>query len=1123
MYIKIRNSFAFLIFLLFLALPVATLAQQTTGSVQGTVKTPNGGPAVGEVVTVTDTRTGTTRVSRTNDNGAFAVRDLIVGGPYTIRVDSDTYRGTIVTDVFTNLSGASVFNITLEEQGAIEEVLVVASSTVAVADLAIGPSSSFNFEEISAMPTISRNIRDIIRLDPRVNVGRAAGGNGFGISCLGGSVKTNSFTIDGVRSADGFGLNASGNSARATFAVPFDAVRSAAVEFSPIDVQYGQFTGCNINVVTKSGSNDFFGSAFYLYNDDSLTGDTLNGNTVITEPFEDTDWGFEIGGPIIKDTLFFYLAYEETDEGGTQNNGPIGGGFANEGFITVEEAALVKAILISKYDRDPGDIVRTLPKFSERQFARIDWNINDSHRLEASYVSLEELAWDEDDYGRFGGFTFSDNFELQGTDSDSYSVRLFSNWTDNFSTEARFSSLDVADIQGPVGGGEAQETNIPRIVVFNEDGDFLMTSGPGIFRSANDLQYTLDQFKLAGTYVTGDHELTAGYELDALDVFNLFVINATGEFQFDSVEDLDAGIASDIFGAGSFTGDINDAAASFSRDIDTFYIQDVWTASDRLTVTAGLRYDKYSSSDSPIENPVWKARYGFSNTQSFDGLDILQPRIGLTYDLPWNAWGEIQLRAGFGIFSGGDPTVHFANAFQNFGGAIGNSSVSGSCDASELDVLSSGTFNGIPQCITDGQIAQATQNTGRAAAVDPNFDLPSQERYNFGLSLFSESSIDFFDGWDINFDYIYSNAKNAPDWIDVTLTQRVDEDGNLVFLPDGRPQFFAVDPLLEGCDATFIGLGEGFANVTAACDAGRDDQDTVMTNGVSGSTTSISIQGGKSFYFGEKTTMDIRLGYAYTDAKVGNPVNSSTDTSSFEEVAVAVINDVQLGPALWANKHNIVIGATFKHYFFEDHPTSIGIFFRSRSGRPFSYAYDNNTPTSLFGDSDNEERNLFYVPTGPDDPLIDFSRMENPSSGGDVGEFFDWMKRKGLDKYAGRIIPKNAFNHPWNTDMDIRIAQDIPLPSMGPVDHRLRFFFDIENILNLFSDSKNIQTFFSTGDVAEGLPVLDAALSADGTQFVYSNFTPGGSKEFSAPFNPRFFDVDDSVWRIQLGIRYEFY
>ncbi|MDH4019649.1 MAG: TonB-dependent receptor, partial [Xanthomonadales bacterium] len=608
-----------------------------------------------------------------------------------------------------------------------------------------------------------------------------------------------------------------------------------------------------------------------------------------------------------------------------------------------------------------------------------------------------------------------------------------------------------------------------------------------------------------------------GYELDRLDVFNLFAVNATGTFVFDSIDDLEAGHASSINGAGSYTGDINDAAASFKRNVNTIYLQDVWTISDRMVLTAGLRYDWYTSNDSPVENPIWMQRYGFENTTSFDGLDILQPRIGLTYDLPWNKMGEMQLRAGFGIFSGGDPTVHFANSFQNFGGAIGNGRSSRApCTEADLDVLSSGSFQGVPPCIINQQIAEANLNLGRATAVDPDFDLPQQNRFNIGFSLFTESTTSFFDGWDVNFDIIYSKAKNAANWLDLTLTQRVDEDGNLVWLPDGRPQFFAVDPLLPGCDAVFIGPGKGFSNVTADCNSGRDDQDILMTNGRNGSTTSVSLQGSKHWDIGQKSSFDLRLGYAYTNAKVGNPVNSSTDTSSFEEVAVAVINDVKIGPAVWANKHNIVLGATFKHFFWDDNATSIGIFFRTYSGNPFSYTYDNNTSTGVFGDSDNEERILFYVPTGEGDPLVDFSVLD---AQGTTQDFFDWMDRKGLSKYAGEISPKNGFDEPWNTDLDLRISQEIPLPRYN---HRLVFFFDIENLLNLFSDSSNLQKYYSKGDVQEGLPVLDAALSDDGSQFIYSNFNPGGGNSSGTNYNPVFYDVDDSVWRMQIGLRYEF-
>jgi hypothetical protein len=168
----------------------------------------------------------------------------------------------------------------------------------------------------------------------------------------------------------------------------------------------------------------------------------------------------------------------------------------------------------------------------------------------------------------------------------------------------------------------------------------------------------------------------------------------------------------------------------------------------------------------------------------------------------------------------------------------------------------------------------------------------------------------------------------------------------------------------------------------------------------------------------------------------------------------------------------------------------------------------------LFGDSDNEERNLFYVPTGPTDPLVDFSSLD---AAGTTQDFFNFLDATGLSRYAGTISPKNAFNEPWTSDLDVRIAQDIPLPW---ADHSFKVFLDIENILNLFSDSNNIQRYADIGDIQEGVPVLDAAFN--GTQYVYSNFNPGNGN--SAPTynitNQR--DVDDSVWRIQLGFRYQF-
>ncbi|MBT8068066.1 MAG: TonB-dependent receptor [Gammaproteobacteria bacterium] len=1105
-----KTAFALCAAALLIAVPVAGNAQETTTTIRGTITAPDGSPAAGQLITVTDTRTASVRTTRTNDNGQFNVRGLPVGGPYTIRVTSSQYEDTLVNDVFTNLSSAASFNIALTPSDEAIEEIITTARMVQTVDLAIGPGTSFSIEDIESMPSIARQIRDVIRTDPRVSLGRADNGAGSGINCLGGSSRSNAFTIDGSLAIDGFGLNeGTGTSARFAFPVPFDTVASTSVEFAPLDVQYSQFTGCAINIVTKPGSNEYHGSAFYLYNDEGLTGNKLEGDTVINDPFEDKNFGFDFSGPIIKDKLFFFVAYEETDEGGVQNSGPIGGGFANEDWLTVAEANEIKDVLLNQYGRDVGDIVRTLPQTSERTFIRLDWNINDQHRAELTYTQLEELNLDPDDLG-FNGFSFRDNFEFEGIDQDTLSLRLFSNWTDDFSTEFRYSTFDVTDIQGPAGGGEAQDPNpITRIQVEDGAGDPALISGPGFFRSANDLQYTIDQLKLSADYVVGDHTLTFGVEQETRDIFNLFIPNATGTITFDDVDALRAGTAAEFNINGSFTGVAADAAATFERDINSFYLQDEWQVNDAVTLVAGLRYDEYKSSDLPISNPVFAQRYGFSNQQTFDGLDLVQPRLGVTWDLPINRWGETQLTAGFGVFGGGDPTVHFANAYQNFGGAIGFAGdFSSPCTAADLQVTDgSGQFTGLPDCVRTAAAASANANTGAVAAVDPNFDLPSNHRWHLGLNHVMVSDIEFFNDWTIRADYIFTDNKDAVDWVDLRLTP------NGETLPDGRPRFFEVDPTLPGCTATFNGIRQGFSNAGTnggACDDTRNsNQDILMTNGVEGSTKSFSVQFAKDFEFSDRTSLDLGLGYAWLDAEVGNPVNSSTAGSSYEEVAKFTINNNTLGPALWANEHNIVLRAKFKHYFFDDHATSVGLFFQRRSGRPFSYTYEDDTVEEYFGDSDDEESVLIYVPTGPSDPLMDFSGL----SQGDIDALFAFLDESGLSAYAGGIAPKNGFNSPWSTDLDIRIQQDLPIFS----DHSLQVFLDIENALNLFSDSNNVKRYADTGDIQEGVRVFevnerDPVALANTDQYVINRVYFEGTNR----------DVDDSVYRIQLGIRYKF-
>jgi len=1100
----------------FFALPTPAVAQQTTSEIRGVVIDSNGTPVSGATVSVTDTRTGASRTVTTDGGGSFAVRGLTIGGPYTVSTNASGYSSQIVEGV--NASLGSTASVTVELSTATatsDDVIVVTASSRNVAEVAIGPSTTFGLETIEALPSISRDIRDIIRVDPRLTVQ----GGDDSVQCLGGNNRFNSFTLDGVQSNDAFGLNASGLPSRANFPIPFDAIRATSVEFAPYSVEYGQFTGCNVNIVTKSGSNEFHGSAFAVFNSQSLTGSTIEGNTVSETPFRDYNWGASLGGPIIKDKLFFFVAYEEIDDGGTIiTDGPEGSGFVDPvvGF-SVDEANQLSQIASDIYGIDNGGIPSVVPETSRRITARGDWNITDNHRLEFTYSREreEEVEPDLQD----AEFQFLNSYEISGSNNEFYSARLFSQWSDKLSTEFRVSRRDNEDIQNPVGGGEAQDANpIPRLLVDVGAGDPIQVTGPGIFRSANALETQTDQIKAKFDYAAGAHTFTGGYELNSLDVFNLFAVNATGEIIFDSIADFQTGLASEITQLGSFSGDINDAAAEFSRSIHSIYLQDEWRPVDELSVVLGLRYDFYTSGDNPTESQAFVDRYGFSNSVGFENLQIFLPRLGINYDAGDTLFGDTQFRAGAGVFSGGDPTVWFSNAFTNFGGGLGfGGSFGAGCSPADLQVINGGQFTGIPACIAAQQQSQAALGAGRIDAIDPNFNIPSIVRGSFGFTHntnFNGGAGGFFDDWRVDVDVIYSRRRNAPDFLDLTLA----DTG--VVTPDGRSLFNAIDPTQAGCDAVFVNPRAGFSGGDTTqggpCDAGGDDQDILLTNvdGPNGGSLSVSALFGKRFDyvtpgFNKDGFTRFNFGYAYTRARDQNPTTSSTATSNFENVATVTPNQRVLGPSQFQNTHNISFSATFGQDIISDLTSSLSLFLSARSGSPFSYTFDGDTGEDVFGDSDDEERILFYVPTGPSDP--------NVTGAGLTPEFFAFLDDSGLSQFAGQIAPRNAFRDPWFIDLDMRFQQELPTFS-----DRIRslFYVDIENLPNLISDGANVLQQFDRGSGGnDAVPVVTVGFDETTGQYVFDDTSL--SSELTGSDGLDTF-LNASLWQIQFGLRFEF-
>lgn len=1141
--------------------PAPAAAQQITTSVTGQVKSESGTPLANATVIVTDTRTGNAVQSTTSREGLFNVTNLPTGGPYTVTASADGYQGQTVPDVSTNLQGPTqlTFSLTSASAQVAEDAIVVTGIRARVTQLEVGPGTSFNTETLQSAPSFNRDVRDVIRIDPRVSLDRedaATGGSGADrISCLGGNDRGNAFTVDGVSQGDIYGLNDTGFSSRSSTPVPYDAVRETQVQFAPFDVEYGQFTGCAINVVTKSGSNRFQGEAFYEYSDSGLRGKKVADRAV--GPIEpDKRWGVSLGGPIWKDRLFFFGAYEHQEAGASQDDGPVGGGFANETRgITVDQFNAVSEVLSRVYGIETGPLVTSRPFTNDRYFGRLDWQINDQHRLELTYQKLKESSVRSDDFftGSQPQVTGLNTFYLSGTDSNYYSGRFYSRWNERLSTELRYSRSRIQDLQDPIGGGEAQSgAPIPRIIVGVDNAPFgsspssqlvpdgTILAGPGNSRSANNLLTKLNQFRAVANYDAGDHKLKLGVESNSASIFNLFVQNATGTLVFRNIADLEAGLLSPgtgnnqtsttpvnvvsgategAFGNFSSTGDVNSAAAEFKRTILSLYAQDDWRVNDRLDLVLGMRVDAFSG-DSPARNPLFFNRYGIENTAGFDDLDpILLPRLGFRYDV-----GDIKfltngrLQGGFGMFAGGDPLVWFGNAFQNngFGFAEGTTQ-STSCPAG-IDVVTGGQFTGIPECFRQDGINRAAAGTGDTQSIDPAIKAPTVARFNLGYQTnLNFAPTGFFSNWRFNLDYIYSYYRNPFTLVDLAQTPDIRRGLN-GFTIDGRPLYSSIDPTVAGCDAelTSIGPAPTYSNVTAACfNTSRDDElmltnskgyrshlaSVILTKNVA---TGIFTPGGSSFF---------TLGYAYTDAKDRRNLYNSTAGSNYDLTAASDRQNPDASRGFYESRHNITFSGSFREKFIKDLATSIGFTLVARSGRPYSLTFGGS---GVFGDSVSGSNNaLLYVPTGITDPNV--SPTSNMTAVAQLAEF-----TRGLDcskDYVGKTIARNTCTNDWYFDLDLRLSQELPGPLAltglgGGVRDKITVYAMFDNFLNFLDKDWNVQrrrNFAGLQDVAS-----ISGVDAQG-RYIITGFN--GEADFKAD---NFVNVSSSVWRVKVGASYRF-
>ena len=1011
-----------------LAAPVH--AQETTATITGTV-TSSGAPIAGASVEVLDTATGSSQTLTTSAAGAFSVSGIRSGDSYTVTVNAPGYSSAQVNDVVPLAGQSYQIPVDLAAEGG-NAIIVSASRLRGAGSVSQGPATVLGIEQIANVASVNRDIRDLSRRDPFARLDDTPSG-GRAISFAGQNARYNRFTVDGVPITDSFGLNPDGLPSRRS-PIPFDAIGQFQAKVAPFDVREGNFQGGSINVVLRSGSNEFQGTGFYAYSADELTGKKtkpgpgIPTGTVTLPDFTYKNYGAEISGPIIKDKLFFMIAAERLRadlpiaEGPRDNN--AGTAISNLSQAQVDQ---VSAIAQSKYAYNTGGVLKNNGDKDDRIVARLDANISDTQRASVTFIhAKDQINLVQNAFPNAPqGLGLTSNAYTQGNKLNTGVAQLNSDWSDIFSTEIRGFYKDYVRIQDPLlGRGFAQfdvctaeNSDRPNIATSGNTTSIncpttnaTVTFGPDISRQTNALHVKSHGGLLQGRIKTGGHDFRIFGEFADTTVFNSFLQRSAGQYYFDSLTDFRAGNAQRLrYQNQVFTLNPNDAAATFRYQAYTFGIGDTWRVNDLLTINAGVRYDVYGGSSHPVVNSNFLTRYGFPNNKFINGLDLFQPRFGFTF----KPISDVSLRGGYGLFGGGTPDVYVSNSFSNTGvltntidiQQTSNASFNNAAGAAILTNVNGATIPGAANTVLQSAALSGNAPTN---ALAKNFKIPSQWR---GTLSADWTPSDFLGGgWTFGADFLYSRVKNQVDFRDL----RINPNGLLT--PDGRTRY---TPITSFTDT---------------------NSDLVLTNSNRGRAFIEVVRVRKSFDFG----LDFGVSYAHQNIKDKNPATSSVASSNYAAGVALDPNGPAYGISNDQVKNSFKGDLTFNHAFFGDYKTTLGFFAESRSGHPYSFTFrDPAARSAVFGTIGSGSRYLLYVPTGIGDPKVSYANATIAS------QFDSFVTASGLGKYRGMIAPRNAFTSKWITKVDLHFAQE--LPAFISSKSKFTLFADVENFTNLLN------------------------------------------------------------------------
>ena len=1085
-------------------------AQSTSAGIGGQVTGTNGQAVAGAEVTITHVESGTVSRATTDASGRYNARGLRVGGPYTVVITKAGDGSKSQEGIYLELNQVSTINASLGAAVTnLGSVQVVGDASASLFDPNNkGVGTSISGRQLETAVSGNRSLDDIARLDPRVTVTDQNDGS---ISVAGQNNRYNTISVDGLSVNDPFGLNSNGLGFTGSPISP-DTIAAYDIKVTEFDVT-SDSVGANINAVTKSGTNDFRGSVYYTLTDASSMVGRLGGGAYTGFDKNETK-GATFGGPIIKDRLFFFGSYEEQEISGIKG---VGTDAVSSGKLTAQQvndvASAFDAIGIKAgtYGSDNGVSLK-----NKRSLAKLDWNISDSQRATFTYQRTEETKpTPYSSYVKDISAILPSNWYTVSSKTDNYSVQLFSDWTENFSTE-----LKVGYQKYKVNNGAA--INQPEVyacftAVASDCTNFASNAkapwvigGEDRYRHVNSIDSTRISGTLSGTYYVGNHVIKGGVDFLSNKVANIFGSLLNGSYGF--IDKNGNGTPVDEILAKNYafftknylpTGvSLADSAGTWKYTQISPFIQDTWQATDNLSLVFGVRVNMPKADHAPpvaLESgtntapgatpgaPVWKSRFGYTSATTMGSKNkMIEPRFAFNYT--FNTDRPMQLRGGLGLFQTVPPYVWLTNPYTNNGvvSAKGYNGTNPVADPFSPDPNNQpGPTNVAPGIC-------ATNATCQIDVLDPNFKMPAAWKFALGF----DKELPWW-GLTGSIEYQRIKAKNA---IDYKLPNIGTPKG---LLPDGRDSYWQTYP-----NASTTQIGNGTNN---GAFSEINTRSTLLTNTNKGHTDSVTFTLSKAMSNGFRGNFSI----TQTHSTEVNPGTASQAYSNYNYVARVNPNDSVEANSRFDVPLSVKATMSWDHAFFGDYKSTVSVYYNGRNGTPYSWTFG----TDVNGDGINNV-DLAYIPLANDPRVI----YKAGTTAAQIQAFQEFISHDTyLNARRGQIAGRNDSHQPWVNQLDLGFQQELPGFFSG---NKVVVRLDIYNFLNMLNKNWGQQNgvgYFGTRRLAYVSDVVGTCPT--NCQYVYDLKDSKGNDAWQN------FGVYDtytnparviSRWQAMLTVRYQF-